>query len=78
VRAVNGALLRASVARTTVEESRQALSKLDWAILAKAFRGELVPQDPSDEPVDTMLARVRTGAPAESPRQRLRHAKAAE
>jgi type I restriction enzyme S subunit len=25
------------------------LDRLDQAILAKAFRGELVPQDPSDE-----------------------------
>lgn len=28
------------------------LSKLDQAILAKAFRGELVPQDPNDGPVE--------------------------
>jgi type I restriction enzyme S subunit len=31
---------------------------LDSAILAKAFRGELVPQDPNDEPADAMLARL--------------------
>lgn len=31
---------------------------LDRAILAKAFRGELVPQDPRDEPADVMLART--------------------
>ncbi|MCM2319541.1 MAG: hypothetical protein NDI93_09435 [Pseudomonas sp.] len=26
--------------------------------LAKAFRGELVPQDPSDEPASVLLARI--------------------
>jgi type I restriction enzyme, S subunit len=43
------------------------LPRLDSAILAKAFRGELVPQDPADEPAATTLARVaaaRTAAPA--------------
>lgn len=34
------------------------LPKLDAAILAKAFRGELVPQDPKDEPARTLLDRV--------------------
>src|SRR5512145_2282517 len=32
---------------------------LDQAILTKAFRGELVPQSPSDEPARALLARIR-------------------
>lgn len=32
--------------------------KLDAAILAKAFRGELVPQDPNDEPASALLERI--------------------
>jgi type I restriction enzyme S subunit len=32
---------------------------LDRAILAKAFLGELVPQDLNDEPAEAMLARLR-------------------
>lgn len=32
---------------------------LDRAVLAKAFRGELVPQEPNDEPAEVVLARVR-------------------
>jgi type I restriction enzyme S subunit len=35
------------------------LSELERSLLAKAFRGELVPQDPNDEPAEAMLARIR-------------------
>lgn len=35
------------------------LPNLDQAILAKAFRGELVPQDPNDEPASVLLARIK-------------------
>jgi type I restriction enzyme S subunit len=35
------------------------LPKLDAAILAKAFRGELVPQDPNDEPATKLLGRIK-------------------
>lgn len=34
------------------------LPKLDAAILDKAFRGELVPQDPNDEPASELLKRI--------------------
>lgn len=34
------------------------LPKLDTAILAKAFKGELVPQDPNDEPAVLLLQRI--------------------
>lgn len=34
------------------------VSTLDRSLLAKAFRGELVPQDPTDEPAADMLARL--------------------
>lgn len=42
------------------------LNRLEAAILARAFRGELVPQDPNDEPASVLLARIRaerTAAP---------------
>jgi type I restriction enzyme, S subunit len=32
--------------------------RLTPALLAKAFRGELVPQDPNDEPASVLLARI--------------------
>ena len=42
------------------------LPKLDAAILAKAFRGELAPQDPNDEPAEALLARIRETRAADS------------
>ena len=40
-------------------EQTELLARLDSAILAKAFRGELVPQDPNDEPASALLERIR-------------------
>jgi hypothetical protein len=41
--------------------ARKLVDHLDQAILTKAFRGELVPQDPKDEPVNVLLDRIRGG-----------------
>lgn len=35
------------------------LDRLDQAVVIKAFRGELVPQDPADEPASVLLDRIR-------------------
>lgn len=52
-----------------VAELSSCLVRSNASILAKAFRGELVPQDPADEPADVMLARLRAsaGSPASGP-----------
>jgi len=50
----------------------QKNSALEQAALAKAFRGELVPQDPCDEPVSTLLDRIRAARAAEPERPRRR------
>ena len=34
------------------------IGKLSQSVLAKAFRGELVPQDPNDEPAEKLLERI--------------------
>jgi type I restriction enzyme S subunit len=41
-----------------VQESLAKLRELDHAMLAKAFRGELVPQEPTDEPASVLLERI--------------------
>jgi type I restriction enzyme, S subunit len=41
------------------QENYSDLERLDRSILAKAFRGELVPQDPNDEPAAALLDRIR-------------------
>ncbi|CAD76983.1 MAG TPA: hypothetical protein DDX19_14020 [Rhodopirellula baltica] len=43
-----------------------SLTQLDQSILSKAFRGELVPQDPRDEPASELLARIRAKRVANS------------
>lgn len=68
----------AGIERMNAEATRAAhlLDRLDERLLAKAFRDELVPQDPSDEPAEALLARVRA-ARAEAPaRRRGRRARA--
>lgn len=41
------------------EKARAHVDRLTQSILAKAFRGELVPQDPGDEPASELLKRIR-------------------
>ncbi len=44
---------------THISSVEKELSQLDQSILAKAFRGELVPQDLADEPASVLLERIR-------------------
>lgn len=41
------------------KKAKTYVERLTQAILAKAFRGELVPQDPNDEPASVLLERIR-------------------
>jgi type I restriction enzyme S subunit len=52
--------------------AKALLDRLESAILAQAFKGELVPQDPEDEPAEALLARIRAqraAAPAKRGRR---------
>ncbi|WP_086613702.1 restriction endonuclease subunit S [Acetobacter indonesiensis] len=39
--------------------ARKLVDHLDQGVFAKAFKGELVPQDPTDEPASALLERIR-------------------
>lgn len=52
------------------QAARARIEKLTPSVLAKAFRGELVPQDPNDEPVSMLLERIRKALPATKQRGR--------
>ncbi len=60
VRRVEELFALADRLETRVDKARGQVDKLTQSILAKAFRGELVPQDPNDEPAEKLLARIRT------------------
>lgn len=57
--AIDGTASAREAALDRVRSSLSRLESLDQSILAKAFRGELVPQDPSDEPASVLLDRIR-------------------
>ncbi|WP_028687105.1 restriction endonuclease subunit S [Pseudomonas fulva] len=42
-----------------ISDARIRIDRLTQSILAKAFRGDLVPQDPNDEPADMLLNRIK-------------------
>ncbi len=57
--------------------AQKLLDRLDQAVLAKAFRGELVPQDPNDEPASVLLERIRAECAAAPALRRGRRPKVA-
>jgi type I restriction enzyme S subunit len=52
--------------RAAVEAAQKRSAALRRAILERAFRGELVPQDPDDEPASVLLERIRAERAAAS------------
>ncbi|MGJ0485200.1 MAG: restriction endonuclease subunit S [Methylomicrobium sp.] len=49
--------------------AKKRIDRLTQSLLAKAFRGELVPQDPNDEPAIELLARIKASKATEAPKQ---------
>jgi type I restriction enzyme S subunit len=73
VRRVDALFALADRIEARFEQARQRVEKLTQAMLARAFRGELVPQDPDDEPASALLdrlARERLNHLAKSVRQK--------
>ena len=56
---------RADALETAVDRALNDAEKLKQAVLKKAFSGELVPQNPDDEPASVLLARIRAARAAE-------------
>lgn len=49
---------RANEAEQSVNAALKNAELLEQSVLEKAFRGELVPQDPNDEPASVLLERI--------------------
>ena len=59
VRRVEQLFAFADQLETKIKTAQARVNHLTQSILAKAFRGELVPQDPNDEPASELLARIK-------------------
>jgi len=59
VHRVEALFSKADQLQEKLNAAKSGVDKLTPTILAKAFRGELVPQDPNDEPAELLLQRIR-------------------
>lgn len=66
VRRVEDLFAFADRIESRLAEARKTVDRLTPAALAKAFRGELVPQDPDDEPASKLLERIRASKASSS------------
>jgi type I restriction enzyme, S subunit len=60
-RRVEALFAKADRIEAQYKNARHEVDRLTPALLAKAFRGELVPPDPNDEPARVLLERVKEG-----------------
>jgi len=58
VRRVDALFALADQIETRYAKAKTHVDRLTQSILAKAFRGDLVPQDPNDEPASVLLERI--------------------
>lgn len=72
VRRVESLFAQADAVEKQYLAAKQRLDRLSQALLAKAFRGELVPQDPNDEPAAELLKRIQAERDAQAPSKRQR------
>lgn len=72
VRRVESLFAQADAVEKQYLAAKQRLDRLTQSLLAKAFRGELLPQDPSDEPAAELLKRIQAERHAQTPNKRQR------
>lgn len=60
IRRTNSLYELAATVEKQYSEAKKRIDRLTQSLLAKAFRGELVPQDPNDEPASELLKRIQT------------------
>jgi len=70
IRRVESLFAQADAVEKQYLAAKQRLDRLSQSLLAKAFRGELVPQDPSDEPAAELLKRIQAERQAKTPATR--------
>lgn len=66
VRRVSELFVFADQIEARYAKAKTQVDRLTQSILAKAFRGELVPQDPNDEPAEVLLSRLGAAPTEES------------
>jgi len=59
VRRVEGLFALADQLEQRLAQARRQVDQLTPSLLARAFAGQLVPQDPADEPAEKLLERIR-------------------
>lgn len=69
VRRVEALFKKADEIEARYKKAKAFVDKLTQSILAKAFRGELVPQDPDDEPASVLLERIKTEKAKQEPKR---------
>ncbi|MDO6967038.1 restriction endonuclease subunit S [Rhizobium alvei] len=72
VRRIESAFAKVDRLAKKAKRALELVGRLDEAILAKAFRGELVPQDENDEPAGLLLERIRQARKGELSRPKRR------
>ncbi len=77
VRRVESLFALANAVEKQYREAKQRTDRLTQSLLAKAFRGELVPQDPNDEPAAELLNRIQANREAQQPVKPVRKTKRA-
>lgn len=73
---IKQALARADRLGTDATCAKALLNRLESAILAKVFKGELVPQDPNDDPASVLLERIKAARGQQAQSQPNRASKA--